>query len=144
MNYKLKELLFENKIKEIHKILENEENKFSNEIDIQLSKNIKLNLSPNIQNKILEKMQDVLKDFDFNFQLYDNTDTQKFKNNFLQTWKEEVGVDTAKNSLFNLLTPTFKIKLDNNHFIKSLEVDLYRNKNDLGHDETGITFKFSI
>lgn len=144
MKYKLKTLLFEKKNKEIYRILENEENKLYNDIDIELSKNIKLNLSPDIQKKLLEKMQDVLKDFDFNFQLYDNTDAQKFKENFLQTWKEEIGADTVKNSLFNLLTPTFKIKLDNDHFIKSLEIDLYRNKNDLGNDETGITFKFSM
>ena len=150
----LSKMLFESDLQQIYKILkENEkqiedkpdsDNFLNNGIDINLGKNVKLNLSPKIQEKILEKAQDVLKDFDFNFQLYDNNDTQKFTKNFLQTWKEEIGVDTLQNSFFNLLTPTFKIKLGEDHAIKSIEIDLYRIKNDLGNDEAGVLFKFQI
>lgn len=128
----------------IHKLFENEENKIEHGINIELGKNVKLNLSPNIQEKLIEKAQEVLKDFDFNFQLYNNTDTLDFKDSFLQTWKEEIGVDTLQNSLFNALTPTFKIKLDKDHFIKTIEIDLYRIKNDLGHDEAGALIKFQL
>ncbi len=150
----LNQILFESNLQQIHKILkENEkqindnsdsDNFLNNEVDINLGKNIKLNLSPKIQEKILEKAQDVLKDFDFNFQLYDNTQTQEFTKSFLQTWKEEIGVDTLQNSFFNLLTPTFKIKLGEDHSVKSIEIDLYRIKNDLGNDEAGVLFKFQI
>lgn len=150
----LRQILFESNLQQIHKTLkENEKqindnsdsgNFLNNQIDINLGKNVKLNLSPKIQEKILEKAQDVLKDFDFNFQLYDNTDTREFTKNFLQTWKEEIGVDTLQNSFFNLLTPTFKIKLDKDRAIKSIEIDLYRIKNDLGNDEAGVLFKFQI
>jgi hypothetical protein len=150
----LLKMLFESDLQQIYKTLkENEkqiedkpdsDNFLNNGVDINLGKNVKLNLSPKIQEKILEKAQDVLKDFDFNFQLYDNNDTQKFTKNFLQTWKEEIGVDTLQNSFFNLLTPTFKIKLDEDHTIKSIEIDLYRIKNDLGNDEAGVLFKFQI
>jgi hypothetical protein len=151
----LNQILFESNLQQIYKILKENEKKINedennsnnflkDQIDINLGKNVKLNLSPKIQEKILEKAQDVLKDFDFNFQLYDNTDTQKFTKSFLQTWKEEIGVDTLQNSFFNLLTPTFKIKLDKDHAIKSIEIDLYRIKNDLGNDEAGVLFKFQI
>ena len=150
----LRQILFESNLQQIHKMLkENEkqindnsdsDNFLNNGVDINLGKNIKLNLSPKIQEKILEKAQDVLKDFDFNFQLYDNTQTQEFTKSFLQTWKEEIGVDTLQNSFFNLLTPTFKIKLGEDHAIKSIEIDLYRIKNDLGNDEAGVLFKFQI
>lgn len=141
---KISHLIFQKNNQIIHKLFENEENKINQGIDIELGKNVKLNLSPNFQEKLLEKAQDVLKDFDFNFQLYDNIDTINFKDNFLQTWKEEIGVDTLQNSLFNALTPTFKIKLDKDHFIKTIEIDLYRIKNDLGHDEAGALIKFQL
>ncbi|MFZ9470726.1 MAG: hypothetical protein ACO26G_06755, partial [Rickettsiales bacterium] len=130
--------------KKINEDENNSNNFLKDQIDINLGKNVKLNLSPKIQEKILEKAQDVLKDFDFNFQLYDNTDTREFTKNFLQTWKEEIGVDTLQNSFFNLLTPNFKIKLGEDHAIKSIEIDLYRIKNDLGNDEAGVLFKFQI
>ena len=147
LNNNLTKILFESNNKQIiNFIKENSDSEhfLNNEIDINLGKNVKLNLSPKIQEKILEKAQDVLKDFDFNFQLYDNTDTREFTKSFLQTWKEEIGVDTLQNSFFNLLTPTFKIKLDKDHAIKSIEIDLYRIKNDLGNDEAGVLFKFQI
>ena len=150
----LNQILFESNLQQIYKILkENEkqindnsdsDNFLNNDVDINLGKNVKLNLSPKIQEKILETTQDVLKDFDFNFQLHNSTDTQKFTQDFLQTWKEEIGVDTLQNSFFNLLTPTFKIKLDKDRAIKSIEIDLYRIKNDLGNDEAGVLFKFQI
>jgi hypothetical protein len=147
LNNNLTKILFESNNKQIiNFIKENSDSEhfLNNEININLGKNVKLNLSPKIQEKILEKAQDVLKDFDFNFQLYDNTDTREFTKSFLQTWKEEIGVDTLQNSFFNLLTPTFKIKLDKDHAIKSIEIDLYRIKNDLGNDEAGVLFKFQI
>ena len=147
LNNNLTKILFESNNKQIINFIKensDSENFLNNEIDINLGKNVKLNLSPKIQEKILEKAQDVLKDFDFNFQLYDNTDTREFTKSFLQTWKEEIGVDTLQNSFFNLLTPTFKIKLDKDHAIKSIEIDLYRIKNDLGNDEAGVLFKFQI
>jgi len=144
MKNKLNYLLSEQNFNKIHKLFENEENNITGEVDIDLSKKLKLNISPDIQKKLLEKAQDVLKDFDFNFQLYNNNDFLSFKKSFLQTWKEEIGVDTLQNSLFNALTPTFKIKLDKDHFIKTIEIDLYRIKNDLGHDEAGALIKFQL
>jgi hypothetical protein len=146
---KLSSLLLEkNNYHSIHRLFEEENHhgtSFMHGIDVNLGKNIKLNLTPDIHEKLIEKTEEVLSKMNFSYtQFYDNSDFEKFRKNFMHLWKDEAGINTLKNSIFNIFTPSFKIKLDNDHFIKSIEIDVYKIKNELGHDEAGALIKFQL